>query len=30
LTTFSAVSSGAATHGILPVENSIGGSIHRN
>jgi arogenate/prephenate dehydratase len=27
---FSAVSSGAATHGILPVENSIGGSIHRN
>jgi prephenate dehydratase len=27
---FSAVSTGAATHGILPVENSIGGSIHRN
>jgi len=27
---FSAVSSGTATHGILPVENSIGGSIHRN
>src|SRR4030095_16053335 len=27
---FNAVSSGAATHGILPVENSIGGSIHRN
>jgi prephenate dehydratase len=27
---FSAVLSGAATHGILPVENSIGGSIHRN
>jgi prephenate dehydratase len=27
---FKAVSSGAATHGILPVENSIGGSIHRN
>jgi prephenate dehydratase len=27
---FSAVSSGKATHGILPVENSIGGSIHRN
>jgi prephenate dehydratase len=27
---FSAVSSGKATHGILPIENSIGGSIHRN
>ena len=27
---FSAVMSGEATHGILPVENSIGGSIHRN
>jgi prephenate dehydratase len=27
---FAAVSSGQATHGILPVENSIGGSIHRN
>ena len=27
---FRAVVSGAATHGILPVENSIGGSIHRN
>jgi arogenate/prephenate dehydratase len=27
---FSAVSSGRASHGILPVENSIGGSIHRN
>jgi prephenate dehydratase len=27
---FSSVSSGKATHGILPVENSIGGSIHRN
>ncbi len=27
---FAAVASGAATHGILPVENSIGGSIHRN
>lgn len=27
---FAAVSSGAATHGILPMENSIGGSIHRN
>ena len=28
--TFQAVASGRATHGILPVENSIGGSIHRN
>jgi prephenate dehydratase len=27
---FGAVASGRATHGILPVENSIGGSIHRN
>jgi prephenate dehydratase len=27
---FRAVMSGTATHGILPVENSIGGSIHRN
>ena len=27
---FAAVASGTATHGILPVENSIGGSIHRN
>ena len=27
---FKAVVTGAATHGILPVENSIGGSIHRN
>jgi prephenate dehydratase len=27
---FRAVISGTATHGILPVENSIGGSIHRN
>jgi len=27
---FDAVSRGAATHGILPMENSIGGSIHRN
>jgi prephenate dehydratase len=27
---FEAVGSGRASHGILPVENSIGGSIHRN
>jgi len=27
---FKAVVGGGATHGILPVENSIGGSIHRN
>ena len=27
---FAAVAEGRATHGILPVENSIGGSIHRN
>jgi arogenate/prephenate dehydratase len=27
---FRAVMSGTATHGILPVENSVGGSIHRN
>jgi len=27
---FEAVASGKASHGILPVENSIGGSIHRN
>jgi prephenate dehydratase len=27
---FTAVATGKATHGILPVENSIGGSIHRN
>jgi prephenate dehydratase len=27
---FDAVASGAATHGCLPFENSIGGSIHRN
>src|SRR5881392_2500068 len=27
---FASVSTGKATHGILPIENSIGGSIHRN
>jgi prephenate dehydratase len=27
---FAAVETGRVTHGILPVENSIGGSIHRN
>jgi prephenate dehydratase len=27
---FAAVSEGKASHGILPVENSVGGSIHRN
>jgi arogenate/prephenate dehydratase len=27
---FDAVQSGAVTHGILPVENSVGGTIHRN
>src|SRR4051795_6092226 len=27
---FAAVRDGRATHGILPMENSIGGSIHRN
>lgn len=27
---FAAVENGPATHGILPMENSIGGSIHRN
>lgn len=27
---FDAVETGKVTHGILPVENSIGGSIHRN
>ena len=27
---FAAVSAGKASHGILPVENSIGGSIHKN
>jgi prephenate dehydratase len=27
---FASVAAGRATHGILPVENSIGGSIHRN
>ncbi len=27
---FAAVESGKTTHGILPIENSIGGSIHRN
>jgi len=27
---FDSVQSGAAAHGVLPIENSIGGSIHRN
>jgi prephenate dehydratase len=27
---FAAVAAGTASHGLLPVENSIGGSIHRN
>lgn len=27
---FAAVAGGRASHGILPVENSVGGSIHRN
>src|SRR6188768_71003 len=27
---FEAVQAGRVTHGILPIENSIGGSIHRN
>ncbi len=27
---FAAVNSGAADYGVLPIENSIGGSIHRN
>ena len=29
-TVFSAVADQAATHGILPIENTIGGTIHRN
>ena len=29
-TVFEAVEQGGATHGILPIENSIGGTIHRN
>ena len=27
---FKAVDGGLATHGILPIENTIGGTIHRN
>src|SRR3978361_449095 len=27
---FAAVESGSADYGVLPIENSIGGSIHRN
>ena len=27
---FEAVDGGLATHGILPIENTIGGTIHRN
>jgi prephenate dehydratase len=27
---FAAVADGSATHGVLPLENSVGGSIHRN
>jgi arogenate/prephenate dehydratase len=27
---FAAVQAGTVTHGILPIENSVGGSIHRN
>jgi len=27
---FASVDAGPATHGVLPIENSIGGSIHRN
>ena len=27
---FAAVNSGQATHGFIPVENSLAGSIHRN
>ena len=27
---FAAVQAGVVSHGILPVENSVGGSIHRN
>src|SRR5437764_9973783 len=27
---FASVDGGACTHGVLPIENSIGGSIHRN
>src|SRR5437870_1614939 len=27
---FSSVENGPATHGVLPIENSIGGTIHRN
>jgi prephenate dehydratase len=27
---FAAVGDGTATHGVLPLENSVGGSIHRN
>jgi prephenate dehydratase len=27
---FAAVTGGSATHGVIPIENSIGGSIHRN
>ena len=27
---FAAVQGGKTSHGILPIENSIGGSIHRN
>jgi prephenate dehydratase len=27
---FTSVDAGPATHGVLPIENSIGGSIHRN
>lgn len=29
-TVFAAVADGVATHGILPIENTIGGTIHRN